>query len=50
MEMLLETNPDIFNEFKSNGIFIVRRTKSLCSAMGLAQRHRQLNKGLKGKA
>lgn len=35
--MLSETNPEIFNEFKSNGNLNVKRTKNLCSAMGLDQ-------------
>ena len=38
MEMLSETNPEIFNEFKSNGNLNMKRTKNLCSAMGLDQR------------
>lgn len=39
MGMLLDTNYYIFNKVKSNGNFLVRRTKSLWSAMGLAQNH-----------
>ena len=48
MQMLQTTNPDIYEEFKVNGNFTVKRTKNPGSAMGLDQRHEQLNKDVKG--
>ena len=49
MEMLNETNPDVFQKFDVNGNFTVDRTKNRFSTMGLDQRHEQLNKDVKGK-
>ena len=49
MEMLKETNPDVFQKFDVNGNFTVARTKNRFSTMGLDQRHEQLNKDVKGK-
>ena len=48
MEMLNETNPEIFQEFDDNGNFTVRRTQNRFSKMGLDQRHEQLIKDVKG--
>ena len=33
----METNPDIFSEFKSNDSFTVKTTKNKFSALGLDQ-------------
>ena len=49
MEMLKETNPDVFQKFEVNGNFTVARTKNRFSKMDLDQRHEQLNKDVKGK-
>ena len=49
MEMLKETNPDVFQKFYVNGNFTVARTKNVFSTMGLDQRHEQLNKDVKGR-
>ena len=43
MEMLNETNPEIYDEFNTNG-----RTQNRFSSMALDQRHEQLNKDVKG--
>ena len=48
MEVLKETNPEIYHEFNTNGNFTVKRTKNRFSKMGLDQRHEQLNKDVKG--
>ena len=48
MGMLSATNPDVFNEF-CNGNFAVKGTRNPFSAMGLDQRHEQLNKDVKRK-
>ena len=48
MQMLQVTNPDIYYQFEHNGNFTVKRTKNRGSAMGLDQRHEQLNKDVKG--
>ena len=49
MEMLKETNHDVFQKFDVNGNFTVAPTKNRFSKMGLDQRHEQLNKDVKGK-
>ena len=48
MEMLSATNQDVFNEF-CNASFTVKRTRNPFFAMGLDQRHEQLNKDVKDK-
>ena len=48
LEMLKETNPDIFHEFETNSNFVVSRTKNSFSSIGLDQCHEQLNKDIKG--
>ena len=48
MEMLKETNPEIYQEFDDNGNFTMRRTQNRFSRMGLDQRHEQLIKDVKG--
>ena len=47
LEMLKETNPDIFHEFETNSNFVVSRTKNSFSSIGLDQCHEQLNKDIK---
>ena len=49
MEMLKERNPDVFQKFDVNGNFTVARTKNRFLTMRLDQRHKQLNKDVKGK-
>ena len=48
MEMLDKTDPIIYEEFMTNGSFVVSRPKNTFSAMGIEQRHEQLNKDVKG--
>ena len=48
MEVLKDTNPQIYEEFVTNGNFVVNRTQNRFSSMGLDQRHEQLNKDVKG--
>ena len=48
MEMLDKTDPTIYEAFMTNGSFVVCRTKNSFSAMGIDQRHEQLNKDVKG--
>ena len=48
MEILHETNPTVFEEFKHQGNFLISRARNVFSAMGLDQQHEQLNKDVKG--
>ena len=48
MEVLDETDPEVLTEFLINGNFVVSRTRNPFSAMGIDQRHEQLNKDVKG--
>ena len=49
MEMLKDTNLEVFQEFSVYGNSTVSRTKNRFSKMGLNQRHKQLNKDVKCK-
>ena len=48
MEMSDKTDPMIYEEFISNGNFLVSRTRNSFSAMGIDQRNEQLTKDVKG--
>ena len=48
MQVLDQTNPEIYKEFKNNGNFVVARTKNRFSSMGIDHRHEQLNADVKG--
>ena len=48
MEMLKETNPEIYQEFNNNGNVTVKRIQNRFSQMRLDQRNQQLNKDVKG--
>ena len=48
MEILDQTDPEVFNEFQVNGNFVISRTANKFSSMGIDQRHEQLNKDIKG--
>ena len=48
MEVLKDINPQIYEEFVTNGNFVVNRTQNRFSSMGLDQHHEQLNKDVKG--
>ena len=50
MEMLKETNPEIYQEYDDNGNFTVKKPQNQFSKMVLDQRHEQLNKDVKGKS
>ena len=44
----MRRTPLVFEEFKNQGNFVISRTRNVFSAMGLDQRHEQLNKDVKG--
>ena len=48
MDILAQTNPDIYVEFEENGNFVVARSINKFSSMGIDQGHQQLNAGVKG--
>lgn len=50
MQVLNQTSPDTYYEFKENGNFVVARTKNRFSSMGIDHRHEQLNADVKGNA
>ena len=48
MDILDQTNPDVYLEFEENGNFVVARTHNKFSSMDIDQRHEQLNADVKG--
>ena len=48
MDVLKQTNVDVYNEFNDHGNFVTSRTENNFSSMGLDHRHEQHNKDFKG--